>query len=181
VPSVDLWTVLWHAIPEAQRMRRSRFASRLRFLGFGSVQDGTWVAARDREQEVLHLLRQFEIEPYVSVMVGHMSPELPPVALVAEAWKLDDTRERYEAFLSEYGHLDTARARQQLSSAEAFRTRTLLLHRFRAFPSVDPELPAAVDRLRELRGQAVACFEAVYEALEPPATKYFWATVRPDL
>lgn len=180
-PSVDLWTVLWHAIPEAQRVRRSRLASRLRFLGFGSVQDGTWVAARDREQEVLHLLRQFEIEPYVSVMVGHMSPELPPMALVAEAWRLDDTRDRYETFLSEYGGLRSARSRERLSAAEAFRSRTLLLHRFRAFPSVDPELPEAVDGLGELRGQAVACFEEVYAALEPPATEYFWATVRPDL
>jgi phenylacetic acid degradation operon negative regulatory protein len=179
-PNVELWTVLWHAIPEAQRVRRSRFASRLRFLGFGSVQDGTWVAARDREGEVMRLLRQFEIEPYVSVMVGHMTPELAPMALIAEAWKLDDTRDRYEAFLSEYEGLRTARARKRLSAAEAFRARTLLLHRFRAFPSVDPELPKAVDTLRELRGQAVVCFEDVYAALEPPATEYFWATVRPD-
>lgn len=181
LPAVDLWTVLWHAIPEAQRVRRSRFASRLRFLGFGSVQDATWVAARDREQEVLRLLRQLEIEPYVSVMVGHISPELPPVALVAQAWRLDDTRDRYGAFLSEFGELGASRARIRLSTAEAFRARTLLLHRFRAFPSVDPELPEAVDTLRDLRGQAVACFEEVYAALEPPATEYFWATVRPDL
>jgi phenylacetic acid degradation operon negative regulatory protein len=139
------------------------------------------VAARDREQDVLLLLRQFEIERYVSVMVGHMSPQLPPVALVAEAWRLDDTRDRYETFLSEYGGLRSARSRKRLSAAEAFRSRTLLLHRFRAFPSVDPELPEAVDGLGELRGQAVACFEEVYAALEPPATEYFWATVRPDL
>ncbi|HTU97784.1 MAG TPA: PaaX family transcriptional regulator C-terminal domain-containing protein [Solirubrobacteraceae bacterium] len=180
-PGVDLWTVLWHAIPEAQRVRRSRFASRLRFLGFGSVQDATWVAARDREQEVRHLLRQLDIEPYVSVLVGHMSPGLPPVALVAEAWRLDDTRDRYEAFLSEYGALRTGRARKRLSDPEAFRTRTVLLHRFRGFPSVDPELPEAVDTLRELRAEVVACFEEVYAALERPATQYFWATVRPDL
>jgi phenylacetic acid degradation operon negative regulatory protein len=181
VPEVDLWTVLWHAIPESQRVRRSRFASRLRFLGFGSVQDATWVAARDREQEVLRLLRGLEIDPYVSVMVGHMSPELPPVALVAQAWRLDDTRDRYQAFLSEFDGLRSAPARERLSNAEAFRTRTLLLHRFRAFPFVDPELPEPVDTLRDLRSRAVGCFDEVYAALEPPATEYFWATVAPDL
>lgn len=89
-PAVDLWTVLWHAIPEDQRVSRSRLASRLRFLGFGSVQDATWVAARNREHEVRLLLHQLDIKPYVSVMVGHMSPEVPPVALVAQAWRLGD-------------------------------------------------------------------------------------------
>src|ERR1700678_1146238 len=38
-PAVPQWTVLWHAIPEAERVARSRFAGQLRFLGFGSVQD----------------------------------------------------------------------------------------------------------------------------------------------
>ena len=45
-PAVPQWTVLWHTIPEAERVARARFAGQLRFLGFGSVQDATWVAAR---------------------------------------------------------------------------------------------------------------------------------------
>lgn len=176
-PGVQSWTVLWHAIPEAQRVARSRFASQLRFLGFGSVQDATWVAARDREQEVLALLRQLGIESYASVMVGRMSAELPPAALVAEAWDLDDALARYQAFLGEFGDLRTARVRRRLSESEAFRSRTLLLHRFRAFPFVDPELAADVDPLHDLRAEVVACFDEVYAGLEEPATRYFWATV----
>jgi phenylacetic acid degradation operon negative regulatory protein len=178
-PAVDTWTVLWHAIPEAQRERRSRFASRLRFHGFGSVQDATWVAARNREQETRALLRQLEIEQYVSVLVGRMSSDVPPVALLAQAWRLDEARERYEAFLSEFGDLRNAKARRKLSSADAFRRRTLLLHRFRSFPSIDPELPAPIDSLRDVRARAVDCFDEVYAALEPPATEYFWQLVRP--
>src|ERR1041384_8002853 len=46
------WTVLWHAIPDERRDARRRLAARLRFLGFGPVQDGLWVAPRDREAEV---------------------------------------------------------------------------------------------------------------------------------
>jgi phenylacetic acid degradation operon negative regulatory protein len=178
-PGVELWTVLWHAIPENQRVQRARFASRLRFLGFGSVQDATWVAARDREREVRLLLRQLGIEPYTSVMVGHMSPELPPVALVAQAWRLDEARLRYEAFLAEFEGLQRDRARAQLSAAEAFRSRTLMLHRFRRFPFMDPELPRAVDEVRDLRTRAVACFDDVYAALEPAASEYFWRVVQP--
>jgi len=178
-PGVELWTVLWHAIPENQRVQRARFASRLRFLGFGSVQDATWVAARDREREVRLLLAQLGIEPYTSVMVGHMSPELPPIALVAQAWRLDETRLRYESFLAEFEGLQRGRARARLSPAEAFRSRTLMLHRFRNFPFIDPELPRAVDAVRDLRARAVACFDDVYSALEGAASDYFWRIAQP--
>jgi phenylacetic acid degradation operon negative regulatory protein len=174
----QLWTVVWHAIPEAQRVARSRFASQLRFLGFGSVQDATWVAARDRGQEVVLLLRELELEQYASVMVGEMSPEVPPVALVAEAWRLDGAEDRYRAFLTEFGGRRTSAAPRR-SAAQAFRTRTLLIHRFREFPFIDPELPEQLDRLRDLRGEVVARFDDLYRDLEEPATRYFWNTVAP--
>ena len=178
-PAVEAWTVLWHAIPEPQRVERARFASRLRFLGFGSVQDATWVAARDREQDVREVLRQLDIEAYASVLVGSMSPELPPVALVAQAWRLGVTRERYQAFLGEFADLRREGVRARLSPEEAFRGRTLMLHRFRGFPFIDPELPRAVDDVRELRNEVVACFDEVYGVLEAPASSYFWHTVQP--
>ena len=178
-PAVDVWTVLWHAIPETQRVQRARFASRLRFLGFGPVQDATWVAARDREQEVRQLLRQFDIEPYASVMIGHMSPQFPPVALVAQAWRMDEVTLRYEAFISEFGDLQRPKVRARLSPGHAFRSRILMMHRFRSFPSIDPELPRAVDGVGPLRSKAVACFDDVYSALEASAATYFWQTVQP--
>jgi phenylacetic acid degradation operon negative regulatory protein len=179
-PAVELWTVLWHAIPEDQRVSRSRLASRLRFLGFGAVQDATWVAARNREQEVRLLLHQLDITRYASLLVGHMSPDVPPVALIAQAWRLDEASARYQAFLAEFDDLRRAPARNRLSPDEAFRSRILLLHRFRSFPFMDPELPKDVDAVRDLRSRAVACFDDVYAALEPPATAYFWQTVDPD-
>ena len=175
-----LWTVLWHAIPEDQRVSRARFASSLRFLGFGTVQDATWVAAHDREADVRLLLHQLNIVPYVSVMVGQISRDVPPAALVAQAWRLDEARERYNAFLSEFGGLRSAAARRRLSGAEMFRSRILLLHRFRGFPSIDPELPRQIDTVRDLRARAVVVFDEVYAALEPEAAKYFWRTVQPD-
>lgn len=178
-PAVDVWTVLWHAIPDAYRVERSLFASRLRFLGFGSVQDATWVAARDREQEVRLLLREFGIESYASLLVGRMSRGLLPVALVAQAWKLDLVRERYKAFLSEFEGLRSNRRRAKLEPAEAFRQRILMLHRFRGFPFMDPELPEAVDTLRDLRTQIVPCFDEVYANLDDLATTYFWEVAQP--
>src|SRR2546423_5331990 len=53
---VPKWTVLWHAIPDERRTARNRLVQRLRFLGFGSMQDGTWPAAPDRGPQVAGLV-----------------------------------------------------------------------------------------------------------------------------
>jgi phenylacetic acid degradation operon negative regulatory protein len=103
---------------------------------------------------------------------------VPPVALVAEAWRLDGAEDRYRAFLTEFGGRRTSAAPRR-SAAQAFRTRTLLIHRFREFPFIDPELPEQLDRLRDLRGEVVARFDDLYRDLEEPATRYFWNTVAP--
>jgi phenylacetic acid degradation operon negative regulatory protein len=176
-PHVQPWTILWHAIPETERVARSRVASQLRFLGFGSLQDATWVAARDCEQEVQLLLRQLGIERYASVLVGRVSAELPPIALVAEAWNLHVARARYQAFLEEFGSLRSMRGRRGLGAPAAFRMRTLLLHRFRSFPFIDPELPFDLDTVGDLRSEVVACFDQVYAGLEKAATDHFWSVV----
>ncbi len=176
----ELWTVIWHSIPEDQRVNRARFASRLRFLGFGALQDGTWVAARNHELEVQRLVSQLALGAHVSVIVGRMSLDSPPQALIGQAWRLEDVGDRYARFLADFAALRDPGARERLSAAAAFSARTLLLHRFRAFPSIDPELPASIDPLGELRAQAVACFDELFAALRQPATEHFWATVGPD-
>jgi phenylacetic acid degradation operon negative regulatory protein len=177
-PTVDIWTVLWHSIPEDQRVARSRLVSSLRFLGFGSVQDATWLAAHDREQDVLALLREIGIEQHVSLFVGRISDGLAPTALAHNAWSLDEVAARYRGFLSAYGPLRRAAARRRLSAEHAFVARTVMLHRFRGFPSIDPELPAASDPVRSLRGEVVATFDDVYEQLEPVADGYFRSVAR---
>jgi phenylacetic acid degradation operon negative regulatory protein len=179
-PAIDVWTVLWHAIPESRRVERSRFASRLRFLGFGSVQDATWVAARDREQEVRALLRELDIEAYGAVLVGRLSRGLPPVALVAQAWNLEAVAARYDEFLVDYGPYRKAKARRALEPRDAFVIRTLLLHRFRGFPFLDPELPETMNALDLRRGEVVATFDEVYAGLAKPADGFFRDIAQPS-
>ncbi len=172
----DQWTVIWHSIPENRRVTRSRFASRLRFLGFGTVQDATWIAARDREQDVRLILDELKIADYVSLMVGRMSQVTPFPPVVSQAWRLDDACRRYESFLSEFGKPGQVGVELSLP-AEAFRIRTLMLHRFRSFPFVDPELPEPIDPVRRLRSLVLKRFEELYEQLEIPASTYFWQKV----
>lgn len=177
--ATDIWTVLWHVIPETRRVERSRFASRLRFLGFGPVQDATWVAARDREQEVLLLLRELDIEAHTSVLVGRFSRGLPLVALIGQAWDLEAVSRGYAAFIGEFGAYRTAKGRRGLDPQRAFAIRTLMLHRFRGFPSVDPELPETVSDGQALRAKVVSTFDEVYAALAELAEQHFRAIAQP--
>ncbi len=171
----DSWTVLWHAIPERDRVTRSRLASRLRFLGFGALQDATWIAAHDREREVRTLVEQLGVGPHVSVVIGRM-PDGPAASMVAQAWRLDDVLRRYESFLSDFP--DAAAALwTECPPRDAFRLRTLMLHRFRGFPFLDPELPRAIDPVAEIRDAVLARFAELYAALEDGASHHFWTTV----
>jgi phenylacetic acid degradation operon negative regulatory protein len=131
------------------------------------------VAARDREPEVLRVLAELGMAGYASVFVGRLSRETELGALLAQAWRLDDVAARYRHFLAEYGPLQRRAGQRALDDRRAFIARTSMLHRFRGFPFLDPELPAALDPVRELRGKVVATFDAVYRGLEPAAGRHF--------
>ena len=172
-PAADAWTVVWHTIPEDRRVERAQLAMRLRFLGFGSVQDATWVAASDREQEVRAILRALDVEAHASMFLGRVARGTERALLVSDAWDLADLERRYTSFSAEYGeYLDRAR-RESLDPRAAFTLRTRMLHTFRSFPTGDPELPEALVPGARARATAVATFDAIYEALAEPAGLHF--------
>jgi phenylacetic acid degradation operon negative regulatory protein len=53
-----------------------------------------------------------------------------------------------------------------------------MLHRFREFPFLDPELPDAIARGRRRREQVVATFDDVYGQLADAADAHFSAVAR---
>jgi phenylacetic acid degradation operon negative regulatory protein len=172
-PAANAWTVVWHTIPEDRRVERAQLAQRLRFLGFGSVQDATWIAASDREQEVRALLRALDVDAHASMFLGRIARGTEQALLLSGAWDIGDLERRYRAFTSEYGaYLDAGR-RDRLDPRAAFTMRTRMLHTFRSFPSADPELPERIAPGAVARAEAVATFDAIYEALAEPATAHF--------
>ncbi|MEC3980756.1 PaaX family transcriptional regulator [Amycolatopsis sp. H20-H5] len=160
------WTVLWQSIPESRRQSRERLVRRLRFLGFGAVQDGTWIAPHDREDEVLSLLAELDVTEYAGLMLGRPSGGLDVERFAKRAWDLDGLAARYDAFLAEFGELPG-----DPPDGIAFALRTRLVHTFRAFPSLDPELPGGL--IPPGRANAVDLFHRLYAALAPAAQRHF--------
>jgi phenylacetic acid degradation operon negative regulatory protein len=165
----DLWTVLWHTIPEERRLERGRLARRLRFLGFGPVQDGTWLSPHDREREVGELLAELGVSEHAGLLLGRPAASLDFRGFAARAWDLEALSSRYHDFVAAFGPY----AGTELPDWQAFRVRTELVHRFRHFPFMDPELPDDLMPAPGHRAEAVAIFHDLYAALAPAAQRYF--------
>jgi phenylacetic acid degradation operon negative regulatory protein len=172
-PAVDVWTLVCHSIPEGRRGERARLAARLRFLGFGSPQDATWFAASDRESEVRELIKGLGVEQFVLTFKARMVDGAEPALANCGAWDLDALGERYEEFLAAYGPLADPAAQAGLSAREAFVRRIGVIHTFRDFSLLDPELPDSIVPLGGPRARAVEVFDAVYEGLRPAAERHF--------
>ncbi|MET0237211.1 MAG: PaaX family transcriptional regulator C-terminal domain-containing protein [Kibdelosporangium sp.] len=169
------WTVLWHAIPEERKVARTRLVRRLRFLGFGPVQDGTWIAPHDREREVTALLEEHDVQRHAGLLLGSPAASLDFRSFVGRVWDLDHLAGRYRVFVEDFGGQDVA----ELSDRAALVLRTRLTHTFRQFPFLDPELPAGLVPPPAHRADAVRLFHDLYTALAPAAMRHFDEVMQP--
>ncbi|HEX3785641.1 MAG TPA: PaaX family transcriptional regulator C-terminal domain-containing protein [Pseudonocardiaceae bacterium] len=168
------WTVLWQAIPDEARAARERLVRRLRFLGFGSLQDGTWISPHDRESQTLALLDELDVAKYAGLLLGRPALALDVRGLVDRIWDLDALARRYQTFVAQF-----ARAPQPHSDRDAWQSRTQLVHTFRQFPFLDPELPQDLIAAPAGRAEAIELFHARYPALAPAAQRYFDEVTNP--
>jgi phenylacetic acid degradation operon negative regulatory protein len=173
---VGPWTVLWHQIPEDRRLERSRLGRRLRFLGFGSVQDSVWVSPHDHSSEVAGLLGELGVADHATVFLASVREGPGWPALVARAWDLTGLGESYDSFCSEFSRYLNSDA--SLADREAFRVRTRMTHVFRAFAQLDPELPDDLAALSGARTRAAEIFDALYTGLAAPSQRHFDAVTR---
>jgi phenylacetic acid degradation operon negative regulatory protein len=173
-----VWTILWHAIPEERRLERGRLARRLRFLGFGSVQDGVWISPNDREREVAALLEELGLVGHAALLLGRPARRLDFEAFAARAWDVEELTKRYRAFVVAFGRYATA-GRDGFDDREAFLVRTRLVHAFRQFPFLDPGLPDDVVSTGGHRARAVELFQDLYRSLAGAAQRHFDATAVP--
>jgi phenylacetic acid degradation operon negative regulatory protein len=172
-PEHDQWTVLWHAIPEAQRLERARLTRRLRFLGFGPVQDGTWIAPHDRASEVTALLDELGVRQHVGLMLGRPAASLDFGSFITRVWDLEKLAARYRTFVQQYGRYQPDSVRDDIDDRQALRLRTWLVHTFRQFPFLDPELPEDLVPEPQHRPEAIRLFHDLYAALAPLAQRHF--------
>jgi phenylacetic acid degradation operon negative regulatory protein len=151
------------------RPDRLRLAQNLAFLGYGGIDEHTWVATRPAE-EVDALLAEAGLR-YERFSANHASGTAGAIALVRRAWNLDEIGAAYEQFVQELrpvvGALTDASTDEQAYSA-----RFRLVHAWRTFLFRDPQLPPALlpDRWAGLAAEAF--FDRHATRLRPAADRY---------
>ncbi len=172
------WHLVTYSIPEEHREVRDRFRSELSSLGFGMLTNAVWVSPRDRLAPIQQLANSLHIKPYVQIFQGKLDGLTPCSELVARCWRLDSINIEYAKFIKQYessfrefqARLRTGAA---IESSEYFFRRFMLMHEFRRFPYLDPQLPNELLPRDWRGGQASALFFKYHDLLAEGANAYF--------
>jgi len=176
------WLVVTYSVPEHQRDVRHVLRARLRWLGFAPLYDGVWVSPRSDATEAVALLEELGIASS-NVLVSRVAHAVnggDPLS----AWKLDELRQVYAAFVAEFEPLLGRAEGGDVVPAEALIARTRVMDVWRQFPNLDPELPETALPPGWPRREAQRIFANLYDALGPLAEQRFKEIVSehaPDL
>ncbi len=164
------WRMVVYQIRESEREIRDQLRRELVWHGFGLLAQSTWITPNPLE-EVVHEL----IDEYV---VGHGTVDLfrtqyigHPDELVQRCWNLPDVARAYQTFMADWtpilSHVD------QLADNEAFVMRVRLVHEYRKFLNIDPDLPMDLLPSPWIGHQAANLFTQLHNALTPAADRFF--------
>jgi phenylacetic acid degradation operon negative regulatory protein len=162
------WSVLAFAVPEANRSVREAMRTRLRWLGFAPLYDTLWVSPHDRLREALAELRELDVRAATTFVATAL--DLPTTVAPQTAWDLDGLAAAYREFVDDWRPTHTALGRGDVDPREALVRRTELMDAWRAFPGLDPDLPADLLPADWPRPEARTLFLETYEQLGVPAS-----------
>lgn len=162
------WSVVAFSISETDRDRRHLLRTRLRWLGFAPLYAALWVSPDGDLDAVARLLEELDVSDGVlfrADVLPRGKRRNDPLA----AWDLAELRRDYERFLRRFeSHRERLR-KGKISTREALVERTRIMDEWRAFPRVDPDLPAEFLPRDWPRREARGLFLEVYDALAPMA------------
>ena len=161
------WLLVVLRVPEDQREVRHLVRTQLAWAGFGSLGNGLWITPHvEREAEAEAMARDASAAELVSFRaelgsLGH------PARVIAQAWDLAEVADAYEQFLARFGRL------RPKTPESVFRAQTELVHEWRRFPFLDPDLPEEMLPAGWPGSKARRVFEQQHAAWHEPAQEYF--------
>ena len=161
------WLVLVLRVPEERREVRHQLRTRLAWAGLGSMGGGVWLTPHvSREAELQAALREAPAALATSFVASlGMLGRAENVA--AAAWDLDEVSSQYQTFIDDFA------ATRPPSGEASFRMQTLLVHAWRKFPFLDPDLPAELLPAGWPRRRAHELFAGRHQRWAESARSYF--------
>jgi phenylacetic acid degradation operon negative regulatory protein len=160
------WLLVMVRVPEERREVRHRLRTQLAWAGFGSLGGGQWITPHVGREEELRGMADGTVAELVSFR-GVLGALGDPRKVVSEAWDLDSVAQAYREFIDRF-----ARVRPKAPDA-VFRAQTELVHEWRKFPFLDPDLPESVLGRSWPRNRAHDVFRERHAAWQGQAQDYF--------
>lgn len=172
------WWVLTYSIPERTRELRDRLRKELTWLGYGLLGSATWISPRNHSDIVERVVDELGVRGRVEFFRGTHLGFSSTKELVDRCWDLESINRRYAEFIDIYRpKLDSLLRRLEggatISDEEAFRERFLIVHLYRKFPFIDPQLPDPLLPEGWLGKEAMRVFRQYRELLAEPANRFF--------
>jgi phenylacetic acid degradation operon negative regulatory protein len=162
------WLVVLCPVPEEQRAKRHHLRARLGFAGFGFLSAGVAISPHlEREAMASAVLRELDLVPGAAVLRARAGDLVPDGDLLHRAWDLDGLAGRYRAFIDATGALRPA------NDGERFAALVTLVHEWRRFPFVDPEIPDELLPAGWPGHRAKALFDERHARWSPGAIAWF--------
>jgi phenylacetic acid degradation operon negative regulatory protein len=161
------WLLVILRVPEQHREIRHQLRTQLAWAGFGSLRGGLWISPHvERESELQASaggLPVAELQSFRAQLGSIGEPE----KLIADAWDLDQVADAYRGFVARFG-------RMVPTTPEAvFRAQTQLVHEWRKFPFLDPDLPESMLPGGWPRSRAHAVFQERHALWHEAAQQHF--------
>lgn len=141
VPEWDhRWSVLMASVPDDAGADRRRLTIGLNWVGYGSLGQGTWISPWvDREVDAARVVTDAGVAASTS-FVAEIGALGDGTELVRRAWDLDELAAEYRAFATATERVAALDLDGESAMVEVVHT----VHRWRRFPLLDPQLPAAL-------------------------------------
>jgi phenylacetic acid degradation operon negative regulatory protein len=161
------WLLVVLRVPEQRREVRHQVRTRLAWDGFGSLGGGLWISPHvDQEDALADLATTGSVAEVLSFhatsgALGQGDSEL------AQVWDLPGVADAYRSFIARFGRMRPLRA------DAVFRAQTELVHEWRKFPFLDPDLPESLLPSGWPRARARELFQDRHGRWEEQAQEYF--------
>ncbi len=172
----EAWDGHWHLVIMARvrdRSRRDRVRAGMRYLGYGAIDDHTWIATRHSAE--LAALLSTEGVAAEQFTATH---DCDTRALIGRVWDLPGLAASYEAWLKLAQGI-VAEIGPKIPDDRAFAARSRLVHEWRKFLFTDPQLPPEL-LPRDWPGRrAAAYFDSQAQRLLPAAARFVTGVLVP--
>jgi phenylacetic acid degradation operon negative regulatory protein len=163
------WLLVMMRVPELRRDVRHQVRTQLAWAGFGTLGAGDLISPHVEREAEVEAIAAANPSAGLQTFVATFGKLGDPEDVIAKAWDLDGVADTYRAFIASFRRLTP-------NGPEAvFQAQTRLVHAWRKFPFLDPDLPESMLPARWPRSEAHKLFTDKHATWSASATGYFEA------